>query len=1563
MSAQASSREPVEKLAEEFAERFRRGERPSLTEYVQRYPELAEQIRELFPALVVMEQFGSVAEAAAGPLDRSRVASGKIPEQLGEYHILREVGRGGMGVVYEAVQESLGRHVALKVLPYYALLNPTHLERFRREARAAAQLHHTNIVPVFGIGEHEGIHYYAMQFIQGQGLDDVLKEVRRLRDRREALAAGSSEPRQELTITIAEGLVTGQFAGLNAKAATVDFSVSPVPTPPVGEGRSEGALLSSPSLTLSPHSEMAAQSQKQYFRSVARLGVQVAEAMAYAHKQGVLHRDIKPSNLLLDTQGTVWITDFGLAKSEGSDELTMPGDIIGTLRYMAPERFQGKADSRSDVYSLGMALYELLTLRPAFEDANRARLMDRVTHEEPPRPRKLDAHIPRDLETVVLKAIAKEPAHRYQTADVMAEDLRRFLADRPIKARRSSLVERTWRWCRRNPGLAGALGLVAASLIAVAIVSTVSAVWLKGKGDQLAEAERKARLREADALVGQAHGTRLSRRPGQRFAALEALGKAASIGRQLEQPPEWFDRLRNEAIAALALTDIYVTQEWTDDSPDKTWIELSDDFELYVRATDKGVCTVHRVADGAEVARLPDLGEPAQAVFGSGRVLGLRAASGRFQLWDLSAAEPVLRFEESSIGGIGGWSFRHDGRLLALFHADGSLSVRDTATGERVYQLAPGKIIAGEPVLHPTEPFVATFSYFSREVEVRDLRTGAVVTAPPLPWPGGNGCGAWSPDGRTLTVPAGDGDKMQQYAFDAAVPALRPTRMLENTANGGPSIVYNPAGDRFVSRGWNLKVALFDAVSGRVLFTTHSLPPASHYTLRFDRTGKRLAGARTGDRKERIGLWSVADGREYRALVHTGSGEVYSHPAIHPGGRLAAMGLTDGVTLSDLETGGELAYLSVQRGSRVAFDGAGNLLTNGFNGAFRWPVRPEATNPGRLLIGPPQRLPFHPGQNNIAASRDGQVIAQCMFNGYGEQDYAGGWILHPNSPLPRRVDARLGMDWTSVSPDGRWVAFGQHMTRVNVFDAATGQRVWQSPAEHGDYCRFSPDGRWLVTDVDGGQVYAVGSWEPGPLLGPGRPWDVTSELAVLGQLNGIYRLVELSTGRELARLEDPEQNAGHAAFTPDGTKLVALAKNGLRVWDLRRIREELSKLGLDWEAPPYPAFEEGTSSKPLQVEVDRGELIAREKYSLVLAFFPFHAEGYYRRGLAYVRSGQGQEAFDDFSRALTLKPDHAEAHYQRGLFYAARRKAPEALTDFTAAITRNPEHARAYAERGHIYFGRNDWSKAAADYSQAIARQAGDALVWHRRAHAYENLDDYARAFADFSKAIELSPQEAGFWYCRGKAYARQAAWQNALTDFSKVINLHQDWPEPWKDRADAYAHLGQRDESAADYERFFNFRPGDAKAYNDFAWSLATGTDLQLRNPDYAVQLAEKAVKLAPNDGNCWNTLGVAHYRAGHWKDAIEGLTKSMELQKGAMESFDTLFLAMARWHLGEKEKARQWYQRAVQWMDKNKRALEKDKPHQEELRRFRAEAAELLGIQAKTTHHEAKKDATEKP
>jgi serine/threonine protein kinase len=493
MSSSPSGREPLEKLAEEFVARFRRGERPALAEYTDRYPELAAQIRELFPALVTMENLGSVEEAPTGPYSHT---AGPLPDRLGEYRLLREVGKGGMGVVYEAVQESLGRHVALKVLPPQVANSPTYLERFRREARAAAQLHHTNIVPVFGVGEDKGVHFYAMQFIQGQSLDAVVQEVRRLRLLAPApVRQGGPPPAVTVALpafanagSLAQGLLTG---GFECPALDPQAIAPAVPT------RTDPAAETSDS-----HSSLTGQTEDEYFRSVARLGVQAADALAYAHRQGILHRDVKPSNLLLDTQGTVWITDFGLAKLDDGGDLTGTGDVVGTLRFMAPERFRGVSEPRSDVYSLGLTLYEMLTLRPSFADSDRLRLIERIKGEEPPRPRQLNRRIPRDLETVVLKAMAKEPAGRYATAAALAEDLRRFLTNRPIQARHIGPSGRAWRWCRRNPVVAGLLATVLVSLTVGLAVSLWQ--WRRAEAHLEAATRQRGRAEARLSLARQA---------------------------------------------------------------------------------------------------------------------------------------------------------------------------------------------------------------------------------------------------------------------------------------------------------------------------------------------------------------------------------------------------------------------------------------------------------------------------------------------------------------------------------------------------------------------------------------------------------------------------------------------------------------------------------------------------------------------------------------------------------------------------------------------------------------------------------------------------------------------------------------------------------------------------------------------------------------------------------------------------------------------------------------------------------------------------------------------------
>ena len=491
MTDSARSDDRFSALADEFIQRQRLGQNPSIEAYAAAHTDLADEIRLAFPALLMIDDLKPNSGDPTGNFDlASVVVRGAKLERLGDFRVLREAGRGGMGVVYEAEQESLGRRVALKVLAAHAVPDPAQVKRFEREARAAAQLHHTNIVPVFGVGEQNGLHYYAMQFIAGLGLDAVIDEVKRLRHAsRAALPPTPRDSRQSpdgsapTAAAIARSLVTEAFTAtplVRVSSSTIEPAHPAGPGPGVDD---PSFRPSSDSLILSPEAALSASgissgsgSDSQYWRSVARVGLQVARALDYAHNQGILHRDIKPANLLLDSQGTVWVADFGLAKAIEGEDLTHTGDIVGTIRYMAPERFQGRCDTRSDIYALGLTLYEMLGLSPAFEQKSRQALIRQVMEEEPPRLRKLDPSIPRDLETVIHKAIARDPAGRYATAGALADDLSLFLDDKPVRARDIGMFERSLKWARRRPAIASLL----ASLV-VAVLTGFSAVtwqWL-----------------------------------------------------------------------------------------------------------------------------------------------------------------------------------------------------------------------------------------------------------------------------------------------------------------------------------------------------------------------------------------------------------------------------------------------------------------------------------------------------------------------------------------------------------------------------------------------------------------------------------------------------------------------------------------------------------------------------------------------------------------------------------------------------------------------------------------------------------------------------------------------------------------------------------------------------------------------------------------------------------------------------------------------------------------------------------------------------------------------------
>jgi WD40 repeat protein len=918
--------------------------------------------------------------------------------------------------------------------------------------------------------------------------------------------------------------------------------------------------------------------RKRFYRSVVQVGVQVAEALEYAHREGVVHRDVKPSNLLLDAEGRVWVTDFGLAKTAAAG-LTQTGDVVGTVRYMAPERFRGWADPRSDVYSLGLTLYELVALRPAFHEPDRLRLIRAVTHEEPPRLRKLDPAVPRDLETVIAKAIDKEPERRYATAAELAADLRRFDEGRPILARRVGRAERTWRWARRNPAVATLLTAVFLSL----------AGGLVGVFLQWREAERHL----YQSLVSEARALRLARQPGYRSQVWERLKQAIA----LDVPDKDVDELRREAAACLGdfLGRSPVT--WTDFPDGVTCLALDPQGTQVAAGLMDGTAVLRRIATGEEVwlppkARLPrpervtDIRDViAFDPSGTRLLLGQTREGGPSQLraWDrdhrggwqeadwIAAGRSMARVATTP---------NHD--HVAVFVRD-AIEVWQRGAAQPRRRVAFAKDPLTKLAVSPNGKWLA--AGYERLVHVWEVATGMEVASWSL-----NTIVLdlrFSPDGQFLACGFNEGIVIHQVPGFGQFAYVRGTGAHAVAFRPDSRIVAFVQADKRV-RLWSLVTReevvafAFPGTPGSVAFSGDGLTLAAangRGTVRLwnlddtaekrtlvghDRSVRSVAFSRDGtwlasvsyDRT--VKLWDTASGAPLPLPVPELPGSGLS-VAISPDGRLLATCVGYALQVWDRASGRLLfdkvpppgrGLTAFRHESGLAFSPNGRHLAAACNGLLFWDIVSHAEAPGQppaIRLKPVDRPPQGRLAGHLCFSPNGRFLAWV-----GDDRAIQVWDLANDRGLPSPGRALHNVQTLAFFPDSQRLVFLNDDNAAEVWDVTANRRVFTFPApfqrdrtgtSYANQFGLSPDGRWLAVKSE--------SWR-----GVGL-WDA-------------------ATGRRLVELPDEAGAVRWVSWSRDSRRLAVSRSNGsIVIWDIPAVRTALAGLGLDWkdtpgEEPPKP---------------------------------------------------------------------------------------------------------------------------------------------------------------------------------------------------------------------------------------------------------------------------------------------------------------------------------------------------------------------------------------------------------
>jgi len=1089
-------------------------------------------------------------------------------------------------------------------------------------------------------------------------------------------------------------------------------------------------------------------------REAAALVEKLAHAMQAAHDKGVIHRDLKPANVLLAEDGTPKITDFGLAKKLDEAGKTQDGSVMGTPSYMAPEQAGGKSKELGpacDIYALGAILYELLTGRPPFKAATPLDTMMQVVTDEPVPPSQLQSKTPRDLETICLKCLQKVPGSRYSSALALAEDLRRFLEDRPVKARRAGQLEHAWRWCRRNRGLAtlGAVVLVLGFLVVpgmllgfnrqlsaqLLLVTTAESEEKKAKRDAL----EKLFLSYRD----QARANRLTGRMGHRFDTLKAVAEAANVLRQLDLTAEQIEfrefELRNEAIAALALPDLRPGPDWVVGLGNPA--EFSADLKWYLWR-DAEHYSVRRAGDHANVFQLPLLN------WGKLSPDGRYAAGGNYtavQLWQIGDSNVILDMPCKHQA----YHFSPDGKHFAFWSAD-EIHVFDLAKRKTIKRVAcpPATHLA----YHPSQPRLAASC--GGQIVVVDWQEGQRLktmsdTSSIV------GVLAWHPDGRRLAAVHGE-ERIRLWDVDSG----KSYHDIEGQIGRGISVSFAAGGDLLVTAGWSAKLRLWNPHTGKAWLTVAN----SHHNTIYNSQRSMLGSSFDGNK---LGLREVCSSRAYRTLAmepRHGLKQGYYLPAVSDNGSLLAVTVQDGVSLWDLETGENIAFLrSGLAASQFEKTESGSAVLTASNaGLIRWPLERNAHS---WVVGRAEKLPVEGNQRFaavLARIPDGQVFAL---------EHESGLMLRQRDKAPRILGPPRKMNHIALSPDGQWAAVtGLKDYSVKVLRLADGAEVKEIPQKVAmSKVSFSTDGKWLLTNGDGYRLWHVGSWEPGPTWNGGLlQVGVFSPdgLLALPTEEGTIRLLNLATQKELARLENPvQERASELIFTPDGTKLIATSMDSriVHVWDLRAIREELVNLGLDWNRPQYPAVQ-----TPLPVNLDFGDLNTKKNTTPPSKPMPDPTAPKKKKTPPPSKPSDPMPPAPNLKFEVKKDLKSAMTEYDLGIALRSKKDFPGAIAAFRMAIKLGKNDAKTHYILGNALTDHGDVTDAIAAYREAVKLDPNLAEAHCNLGHQLRNQGMFADGLLSLKHGHELGVKRSAWKYA-------SAQWVKTC---ERLIELDEKLPQ-----------------------------------------------------------------------------------------------------------------------------------------------------------------------------------------